>query len=436
MSVARSSVSVVSTAESPFPPHPILGCVERLVAQLDEVVQVDPLFMPTGEKRAALLGVEQVARRLAALRMSLVSVAEDVADQDGMRTPAAWLTAHTGTTRAEAARAAHQGDLVRKRWQATGAALAAGRISTEQARIIVDALESLEEGAGKPVTAPMKLAVEELLLGEAPGSTLAELRRAGDRALEVLDPVTYAKQEAKKVDAEEERATRAARASFTDLHDGSVRFTATIPKAVAARLKKYLHAHTSPRTRNDHPDLVAGDVGEATRLPWNRRMGAAFCAWLERIDPDSMPLTGGSPTTLVVTIALADLLSDLGVAVTGDGTTISAREARRLACNASIIPAVLGGPSQDLDLGRARRLFTGRQKLLLAHGHPTCRAEGCDVPADFCEAHHLGTPWHAGGTTDLGHGILLCPWHHHRTHHPDYTHTRLPNGDLRYHRRT
>jgi len=35
-------------------------------------------------------------------------------------------------------------------------------------------------------------------------------------------------------------------------------------------------------------------------------------------------------------------------------------------------------------------------------------------------------------------GILLCGHHHRLAHHPDYTHHhhQLPNGDIRYHRRT
>jgi predicted restriction endonuclease len=65
----------------------------------------------------------------------------------------------------------------------------------------------------------------------------------------------------------------------------------------------------------------------------------------------------------------------------------------------------------------------------------TCRAEGCQIPATWSEAHHL-VPWSQGGRTDLDTGVLLCSWHHHRAHDHTYTHERLPNGDLRFHRRT
>lgn len=50
---------------------------------------------------------------------------------------------------------------------------------------------------------------------------------------------------------------------------------------------------------------------------------------------------------------------------------ISAATARRLAFEAGIIPIVLGGDSQVLEFGRARRLFTKEQRLALTELFPT-----------------------------------------------------------------
>jgi hypothetical protein len=66
----------------------------------------------------------------------------------------------------------------------------------------------------------------------------------------------------------------------------------------------------------------------------------------------------------------------------------------------------------------------------------TCRAEGCEIPAVWCEAHHAAEPWTTGGRTDLADGLLLCSWHHHRAHDHHYDTRRLPSGELRFHRRT
>ena len=115
---------------------------------------------------------------------------------------------------------------------------------------------------------------------------------------------------------------------------------------------------------------------------------------------------------------------------------LTATEVRRLACSASILPAVVGGASEVLDLGRSKRLFSRAQRKALAIRDRRCRAEDCEIPPAWCEAHHAAKPWVEGGRTDLKDGVLLCSFHHHRAHDPAWTTARLPNGDVRYRRRT
>jgi hypothetical protein len=95
---------------------------------------------------------------------------------------------------------------------------------------------------------------------------------------------------------------------------------------------------------------------------------------------------------------------------------------------------VLGGRGEILDLGRARRLFTPAQRKALILRDRTCRAEGCDIPGTWAEAHHW-IPWNVGGKTDLRNGILLCSHHHHLVHDPRFAADRLANGDVRFTRR-
>jgi hypothetical protein len=126
----------------------------------------------------------------------------------------------------------------------------------------------------------------------------------------------------------------------------------------------------------------------------------------------TLPTTGGDRPQVVVTVPLAVLRDGVGSATLDDGTVISAGAARRLACDAAVIPAVLGGRSEVLDVGRARRLFTGPLRRALVLRDRGCAFPGCDRPASWCEAHHL-RPWAAGGGTSLDNGVLLCR-HHHR----------------------
>ena len=89
------------------------------------------------------------------------------------------------------------------------------------------------------------------------------------------------------------------------------------------------------------------------------------------------------------------------------GETISPGLARRLACEAAIIPAVLGGKSQVLDLGRKRRFHNEAQRIVKIIEAGGCEIEGCDWPPGMCHMHHP-IPWSQGGKTDRD-GIMICP---------------------------
>ena len=67
--------------------------------------------------------------------------------------------------------------------------------------------------------------------------------------------------------------------------------------------------------------------------------------------------------------------------------------------------------------------------------HKTCAATGCERPYAWCELHHR-QPWSQGGRTDLADAIPLCSQHHHRAHDTTYDSSRMPNGDIRFSRRT
>ena len=165
---------------------------------------------------------------------------------------------------------------------------------------------------------------------------------------------------------------------------------------------------------------------------WRQRRGIAFAQLLEHLPTDHLhPKTAA---TVVVTIDHRGLCEALKVAGLGTGESISAGQARRLACGAGLVPAVLGGRSVALDLGREARLFSQAQRIAAGLSHDTCAAAGCDRPFAWCELHHR-QPWVAGGRTDLGNAVPLCHWHHQRIHDHHYLHTHLPDGTIRFRRR-
>ena len=118
-------------------------------------------------------------------------------------------------------------------------------------------------------------------------------------------------------------------------------------------------------------------------------------------------------------MTLETLEGGLAPATLDTGRLISAGEARRLASQCGVIPAVLGSRSEVLDLGRTVRLHTPAQRIALRLRHTTCTVEGCSVPAAWCHAHHK-TPWSRGGKTTVKDGTLLCPRHHRAIHRPGF----------------
>ncbi|WP_313815961.1 DUF222 domain-containing protein [Citricoccus sp.] len=94
---------------------------------------------------------------------------------------------------------------------------------------------------------------------------------------------------------------------------------------------------------------------------------------------------------------------------------ISPTTIRTLACDADILPVVLGGSGQLLDMGRTQRLFPPRLRRAITARDGGCASPGCTMPAPWCEVHHIQW-WTHGGATSVDNGVLLCSRHHHAVH--------------------
>lgn len=415
--------------------HPVLGCVAEVRAALASVADAQPVFMSTAEKQTALVELARAEAQLAEIRLRVLAASDDIGVESGARDAAAWVS---HATHADPATSRSDALLARRleRRPIIAGAMREGRVSPAQARVIAAVLEDLPDHLGAQVAAD----AETTLVAFAEQFRPAELRRLGRRLLEVVAPEIAEAEEAKRLAAEEARALEKAFLRFQDLGEGLTRFWGSLPTAVAERLKRYLQAYTSPRRaapsrREQGPQETTPSTGATgEKMPQHRAYARAFSALLELLDPDRLPEHGGDATTVVVTLSLDQLRSELataGIAV-GDGElAISAEEARRLACSASIIPLVLGSESQPLDIGRASRLHRAHQRKAIRLRDRRCRAEGCTIPADWCEIHHR-RPWSEGGGTDVDDGVCFCSHHHHVVHDPRYEHQWLPDGDVRF----
>jgi hypothetical protein len=402
--------------------------------------------MAPADKAEALVALRREQDRLHALVLKVLTASPEVAEANASRDTASWLAHATRTDRGPNVADAKLGQALERRWRHLGTALAAGEANAAQARVISRCLDKLPTSGEFALDADTLVAAEKHLVDLAHQHTPAELARLGEHILHVVAPEIADQAEAKALADQERSARDKTRLSFKGLGDGCTRITATVPTATARRLGTYLDAFTSPRHTADGaqagpPESVlgatgSGGVGEGDRVPAAKKRGHAFAALLESIDPDRLPVHGGDATTIVITMDLDRLKNALAGADIIGGGSLSAGEVRRLACTASLIPAVLGTDSEVLDLGRTHRLFNRPQRKAMTIRDKRCRAEGCTMPATFCEAHHLD-PWSSGGRTNVKDGVLLCSWHHHQIHDTQtYRTERLPHGDFRFIRRT
>lgn len=108
---------------------------------------------------------------------------------------------------------------------------------------------------------------------------------------------------------------------------------------------------------------------------------------------------------VLVTIPWNTLSEGKGIVDTETGP-ISGNAARRLTCDATISRVLLDPDSVPVEMGRATRVIPTRLRRLLELRDRRCTHPGCQIPARWCEAHHI-VHWAEGGPTDLSNLRLL-----------------------------
>ena len=204
-------------------------------------------------------------------------------------------------------------------------------------------------------------------------------------------------------------------------------FKGAIPTLAGDQLRTALNAFASPR----RPNPYAREDSNGKQVANAELLGQAFVEMISRYPAGNLPQSGGVNATIMVTMPLNTLLGGMESADLLTGHQLSPAEARRLACEAGIVPVVLGGDGEPLDHGRTKRFHTPGQRRLIFARDKTCRAEGCEIPANWCHVHHED-PWLSGGSTSVEKGLTLCSRHHTAAHDPRYKTTRQPDGRLRF----
>ena len=360
------------------PHHQVAAATAQMRAAADSVVDASVWSMTAAEAASTLVELTRLEAQVVELRARVAAHADElqVGHDDGATSTANWLAHQTRLTRSTAGGVVHLGynlgthDIVRD-------ALAHGDLRPEQATVILRAIKELPGDLDPDLI----IKAERHLVSAAAEHDAKTLRILGRRLLEVIAPDLADQHEADLLEKEEAKAAQACRLTMTDDGHGKVQGRFTLPTVQGAMLKKMLMAIAAPK------HVAATEGAGVERRPGPERMGRAFCELIERISAKDLPKVGGTDATIVVTIDLDTLTGKLQRAgVLDTGEHISPREVRRLACTARIIPVVLNGKSEVLDVGRAKGLFTKAQLTALgirdqgaspkdATGRPGCATD-------------------------------------------------------------
>ena len=144
------------------------------------------------------------------------------------------------------------------------------------------------------------------------------------------------------------------------------------------------------------------------------------------LDHGDLPETGGRRPVISVLIGLEDLQRRARAAVLDFGGQITPESLRMLACDAGVVPIVMNGQGQPLDVARIKRTVPDGLRRAITARDRGCAHPGCNRPPSWCEVHHI-RPWEADGETSLGNCVMLCRVHHRLLHHSEWI-VRIRDG--------
>lgn len=335
--------------------------------------------VPTSVLPDTTLRAGRLVTRMQALFTSLVGEvdAQGFPDGFGASSTAAWLQHRLLISPGEAHTTVKVARSIRSEGTVVGEALGAAQISFGHAAAVTRALTELPGD----VDPDIRRAAEATLVTHAQQFDPVVVARLGRRILSLIAPDLWEQREANRMSKADALAARCRDLTFSDDGHGLVWLRGRLDCEAAAIVHAALNPLSTP--------LPLTPEGPDRRSASHRRGDALVELCRRALTTGDLPDCGSERPTVVITIDIDRLRESTGIATTDNAVTLTAAAARRIACDAAILPTVLGGAGQPLDVGRQQRLFTRaprRALILRDHG---CAFPGCDRPPTWCEAHHI-----------------------------------------------
>ena len=420
---------------TPTTPAGVLAAANTLVADLDQTMWV---AKTSEELVEAVVVAERLRAHLAALEAGVLAEvhARGVVKQElAWGSTAEWFTHLAGTHRGTGHQTIRHADILVNERSATHAAMVAGRVSPEQAAVIVDAVDRL------PTDATVRADGEVFLLDAASRLSATDLAKAARHLVEVADPDGAERRTERELERQDRAAHHGRFLAIVEDGAGGIRLRGRGTVEDAAAIKAALLPRTKPQPAvdprdPDHEETV--DPRDHGARLWDALVETCRHALTTDLPPDCH----GARPRIAVTTSLDALqqkidwatlgttdtdLPTTGAAVTDDGLELTPAVVRRMACDADLIPIALGTHGEVLDVGRTNRLVTPAIWRALVCRDRHCAFPGCTRPPVMGHAHHI-RHWADHGETSLDNLVLLCG-HHHRTIHHTPWQVRLNPAD-------
>ncbi|GAB3389695.1 HNH endonuclease signature motif containing protein [Humibacter soli] len=430
-----------------------LGTATAAVKAALTVRQVPTLV--DDELLKAMGAIEVLGRSVDALRVAVAAEAQErsrtslgsdrLSARKGCRTANELIARVTQVTESTAARRSRLGATIRVRETLTGevlppifAALAgamdAGALGMDSAIAMTAVLNAVASRAEPGLLEQAERALVgcalgvEVTTGEPIVPFTADQTRIQAIQWQVaLDP--------DGVEAREDHAMIARGITKIGTRNGLVRYSMHLLPEIAGKFDRAADSCLSPKTTGRFltPEEEAdAEVNGDTRTPVQQRHDV-FAAMVDAaVRSGELPTVGGASPTVLVSVSADDLEpesepegaftagSTAGVAapigagwIDGVEIPISLRAVKQFVCTGGAQKVLFDRKGKIIALGSPERVFTPQQRRAISLRDGGCVIPGCQIPAGWCEIHHVIE--HArGGPTHTDNGVMLC-WFHHRT---------------------
>jgi Domain of unknown function (DUF222)/HNH endonuclease len=394
-----------------------LAAAQHLFVQAVDALRGVAESGAAGERVSVLTLCDAVARQLDQVTVAAVAGLdrEGVFSDKGYRSPVLALSDLLGWERFEARRrtvAAEQvaprtgldGTVLPARLPATAEVFGAGRAGLRHVEVIARVLGSKAAGRLSP---QQWAGAEEQLAAKADLYSPTELNNWGKALVELLDQDGQAPDDRPPVQVNELLLSR--------LPGGGGKLRGRFDDAaVFDAIATVIDAHAKPLTADDDRS-TAERQAEAL---------AVVCGYV--LDHGDVPECGGHRPHVNVLIRLDDLENRARAGCLDFGGPVAPESLRMLCCDAAVVPIVLNGAGQPLDVGRATRTIPDGPRRAVAARDGGCAHPGCGRSPSWCEVHHI-QEWERGGETKLSNLVMLCRVHHRHIHSTEWI-VRIRDG--------